>query len=306
LGNNSSNVLLPPPQQPSSSSSISSSSFSQPPLQIVVPPIPQSGSNVTKCLEQFFPNGIILPFNIPPFLSGIVNVINLLGNTEVDLSVDISGLAVAIHNKGMVDLDHKLYKEASHAFRALGILQPEDFNAFYHVACAEALLGNYTESLLFLNKAIDLGYRDKERIVQDASLNPISYTKGFELAMNRLNDLLEKESSSSLLLSPSSFAPAAGIIQVTEAPAVVYENLEKKLEGMSLIDEEIEKIEKMESTGMESTLEKNEFLKSVNFAYQAELDVLRDIGYFNDELVIPILEKNKGNVQQTVLELLDL
>jgi len=43
-----------------------------------------------------------------------------------------------------------------------------------------------------------------------------------------------------------------------------------------------------------------------DFEYNAELEVLRDIGYMNDELVMPILEKNKGNVQQTVLELLDL
>jgi len=285
--NNNSQVLpvvAPAVIEPTSSSSSSSMYFSQPP-----PQIPQSGSNVTKCLEQFFPNGIILPFNIPPFLSGIVNVINLLGNTEVDLSVDVSGLAEAIYNKGIADFDHKLYKDASHTFRALGILQPEDFNAFYHVACAEALLGNYTESLLFLNKAIDLGYRDLDKIVQDASLNPISYTKGFELALNRLKDL---------------------ILQETQAAPIPAGTLKKTENFAAAVVQEIEKIPEVTSVGIKGTLENEMEIgikkEMMDFPYKAELEVLRDIGYMNDELVMPILKKNNGNVQQTVLELLDL
>jgi len=106
-----------------------------PPAPIQNFPIPQFqgveiGSNVTKCLAQFFPNGIILPFNIPNFLSRFVNVINVLGNTEVDLAVDVTGLGNAIHEKGMADLDHQLYKEASHAFSAQTILQPDNNIAF--------------------------------------------------------------------------------------------------------------------------------------------------------------------------------
>jgi hypothetical protein len=38
----------------------------------------------------------------------------------------------------------------------------------------------------------------------------------------------------------------------------------------------------------------------------SELEVLHDIGYLNDEMIIPVLEKNKGNIQRTVLELLDM
>jgi hypothetical protein len=61
---------------------------------------------------------------------------------------------------------------------------------FYNVACAEALLGNVTEALVFLNKAIDLGWRDLEKIMGDEDLVMISYTKGFQLAIKRLKEIL--------------------------------------------------------------------------------------------------------------------
>jgi hypothetical protein len=254
-------------------------------------------SNVTKCLQQFFPNGIILPFNIPPFLSGVVNVINILGNSAVDLSVDITGLGDAIQEKGISDIDKKLYKEASHAFRAQGILQPNNPYPFFNVACAEALMGNTTDSLLFLNKAIDLGYHNLDHILHDDYLTNISYTKGFQLAIHRLRDILNVSSL------PADSEPSVNILEPVKNPEpVIFEDPIKITEPVKGPEQVV--------TGPLNFQEPETVIPEAvippDFAYIAELEVLHDIGYLNDFIIVPVLEKNKGNIHKTVLELLDM
>jgi hypothetical protein len=103
---------------------------------------PIIASSVGKCLEQFFPNGRILPYNIPSFLQNIVTIKHISGNGDavVDINVDISRLGDAIHRKAMDYLNIKEYKQASQTFRAQCILQPTNPVAFYNVACSESLL----------------------------------------------------------------------------------------------------------------------------------------------------------------------
>jgi len=286
------------------------------------------GSNVTKCLAQFFPNGIILPFNIPNFLSRFVNVINVLGNTEVDLAVDVTGLGNAIHEKGMADLDHQLYKEASHAFSAQTILQPDNNIAFYNIACAEALLGNITDALLNLNKAIELGYSDLDHILQDKDFSLISHTKGFNFTISRLRNIIHPpvvaDSKLSESIPTTNPAPVVKIppepvnihlpepIKISEPVTFQQSEPIKTSEPVKIPQPEPipEPVNNPETDIIPDPLTDDWYLPELpspnTFEYSAELEVLHDIGYLNDEIVKPILQKNNGNIHRTVFELLDM
>jgi len=256
---------------------------------------------------SFFPNGRILPFNIPNFLSRFVNVVNVLGNTAVDLAVDISGLANAIQEKAMADLDQKLYQEASHAFKAQTILQPDNPIAFYNVATAEALIGNITEALLYLNKAIDLGYSDLHHILQDADFINISSIPGFQLAINRLRDIINPPVADSY--KPES-VPNQAPEPINPEPVKIPQpvKISESVNPVNIPQSEPVKIPDplVDDWYVPEPVVETPPVIPQNFAYTAELEVLHDIGYLNDEIVIPILEKNLGDIQNTVFELLDM
>jgi len=249
------------------------------------------GTAVSRCLEQFFPNGRILPFNIPSFLQQIVTIKYISGNGDavVDIDVDIPRLGDAIHEKAMGYLNVKDYKEASRTFRAQAILQPKNCIPFYNVACAESLLGNTDEALLYLNKAIDLGYANLSHILQDSDFNNISNTEGFRVACSRLRDTLKKDEPEP---EPK---PEPEPVKISEAP------LERQVPVNIEPQPEPEPVKVPEPQTPAQPVP-----PFVLTPWAAELEVLHDIGYFNDELIVPILEKNRGNVEQTVMELLDM
>jgi tetratricopeptide (TPR) repeat protein len=60
--------------------------------------------------------------------------------------------------------------------RKLVRMMPENPNAHYNLACSLALKSRGTEAIRSLSKAVDLGYRDLEWLLQDPDLDSI---KGF-------------------------------------------------------------------------------------------------------------------------------
>lgn len=257
-------------------------------------------NSVSKCLEQFFPNGRILPFNIPSFLNNIVTIKYISGknDTVVDIDVDIPRLGNAIHDKAMRHLEEKNFKEASSTFRAQCILQPTNSVPFYNVACSESLMGNTDEALVYLNKAIDLGYRNLDHMLQDSDFNNISHTEGFRVACSRLKDLLYTPEQRE--------EPKAKPMEV--APEPIPPKATQPIEPEPVVEPEVKTTEWKEPEPV-GTVEPETQIVPPPFVltpWAAELEVLHDIGYFNDEIIVPILEKNSGNVQQTVLELLDM
>jgi len=263
------------------------------------------GNSVSKCLEQFFPNGRILPFNIPSFLKNIVTIKYISGNhdTVVDIDVDIPRLGQAIHDKAMAYLNEKDFREASRTFRAQCILQPTHSVPFYNVACAESLLANTDEALVYLNKAIDLGYKNLDHMLQDSDFNNIRHTEGFRVAYARLKDILYHKEPELPVKIPEpepvkTPEPEPVKIPEPEQPAKAPEP-----EPVKTPEPEPVKIPEQVKTDPQPQPIPPPFVLT---PWAAELEVLHDIGYFNDEIIVPILEKNRGNVEQTVLELLDM
>jgi len=238
-------------------------------------------NSVSKCLEQFFPNGRILPYNIPVFLQNIITIkyISNNGDAVVDIDVDIPKLGDAIHNKAMEYLNEKQFKDASKTFRAQGILQPNNPNAFYNVACAESLMGNTDEALVYLNKAIDLGYRNLNHVLLDSDFNNINSTEGFRVACSRLQTILSPSEPETKCESPAQPEPKP---QPPSEPKCEPEPQPSEPTPAVIVP------------------------PFVLTPWAAELEVLHDIGYLNDEIIVPILEKNRGNVELTVLELLEM
>jgi len=261
----------------------------------VSPPSQNLSLNVPLCLQQFFPSGRILPFNIPAFLQNIITTqyISSDGDAVVDIDVDLPRLATAIHRKAMSHLEVKEYSEALHAFKSQCILEPENPIPFYNVACAASLLKNEEEALKYLNQAIDLGYKNLEHMLQDSDLDNIRHCEGFVLACRRLRPEPE----------PVVVPPVP--VYVPE-PVVVSPVVPEPVPEPVVVPPVVPVPVPVPEPVVVAPVVPEPVVPPVYTRWAAELEVLHDIGYVNDELIVPILEKNNGNVQQTVLELLDM
>jgi len=252
-------------------------------------------------------------------LQNIVTIKYISGDTVVDIDVDIPKLGEAIHRKAMDYLNEKLFKEAAHTFRAQCILQPTNPVAFYNVACTESLMGNSDEAIVFLNKAIDLGYCNLKHMLDDTDFNLINHTEGFRMACRRLEDLLklqdekpfpipepvkEPEPQPEPVRVPEPVKepePQPEPVRVPEPQPEPVKEPEPQPEPVRVPQPPPEPVKEPEPVIVP------ELIPSYLLTpWVAELEVLHDIGYLNDEIIIPVLEKNRGNVQQTVLELLDM
>jgi hypothetical protein len=186
-----------------------------------------------------------------------------------------------LQGKGFRLLKEKLYKEASEKFREQSTLQPENPVPVYNVACAESLLGNITESLIYLNKSVDMGYRDLAHMLKDEDLVPIRHTEGFNAVCLRLKELLSslpvpqpEPQPNPVVAQPEVVVPVEHKPdQVVAQPEVVIPEREPEPETTS--------------------------------PWTTHLTVFHEMGYLNDELIVSFLEKYEGDVQRTIMALLE-
>jgi len=170
--------------------------------------------------------------------------------------------------KGLRLLSDKKYKEAEDMFKEQAVLQPENPIPLYNIACAESLQGNISESLLYLNKSIDLGYKDLDHMLKDEDLTNIRNTEGFNVVINRI-----KSYYSSLGAPAPPLVTKPVVIPVVD-PLPVPEPVPQQPQVQT------------------STWEEH-------------LKIFHSMGYVNDELIISFLEKYKGDVERTAFALLE-
>lgn len=223
---------------------------------------------VPKALANLFPGGKILPHNMPTFLKDIVTVMNL-GNNEVNLDVDIPAFFRALETQALNLMDYvqekeKLVRGRTYLLSQL-ILSPENPTVLYNLACVESLLGNVNTALATLEKAILAGWHDVEHMIKDSDL----------IALHNLPQFSEL---------------------VDKAKQYVYKTDKK--------EEEVKEEKKEESK--EEVKPDTEPVKSEepSYKYQNELNMIHAMGFLNDSLIVPSLEKHKGNVQSTITDLL--
>jgi len=245
-------------------------------------------SRVSRCLMEVFPGKRILPHHIPSFLEGVVNPITISA-TEADIDVDIAKLHGALFREGFNLLEAKEFLKGRNMFRALLILSPNDVTSTYNLACAESLLGNIPEALTCLEKAIDLGYSNMDHILTHSDLQNIHNHPVFTELVERLRQTLSPQ------------VPVDVLPEVTPQP-ISYKQPVTQLEVIPQPVCEPRPVSKPEVIHQPIC----EPVQVAPPKWATELSVLHDVGYLDDELLISLLERTKGSVEQTVLALLDL
>lgn len=91
-----------------------------------------------------------------------VDVLRILGNN----------LTVQGRLREGLDVDRQLVR-----------LRPEDYLAFYNLACTHALLGRVEEAILALRQSIELGYRDFKYMHQDRDLDSLRNDPRYRVLM---------------------------------------------------------------------------------------------------------------------------
>jgi len=257
---------------------------------------------VPKCLQELFPGKHILPHNIPSYLEGIITITNLPRN-EVDLDVDISKLRSAVHKKAIEYLECKDYAKARNLFRSLCILDPSDPTPHYNLACTESLLGNVLPALTTLKTAVELGFSNLQHMRQDPDLENIRHSDEFsrlclEMDYNQIPELNAPVSSSNPTPSPITIPSPTLVPTPTPIPESV-----PILAPVSVPAPTPAPVLVPVPVPVPAQVPE---LSAAQVKWATELSVLRDVGFINDEIIIPLLEINNGSVERTVLELLNM
>lgn len=71
--------------------------------------------------------------------------------------------------------------------RRLVRLQPSNPTAHYNLACSLALSRRRTDALRVLRRAVQLGYRDVEWMLQDPDLEELKAHKGFQALISEID-----------------------------------------------------------------------------------------------------------------------
>jgi protein O-mannosyl-transferase len=80
----------------------------------------------------------------------------------------------------MVYVNKKQYKKAISTFEKIIETQPENDIIYYNISCLYAMQNNKSESVDWLKKAIDNGYKNWEHLKNDKDLQNIKDTPYFK------------------------------------------------------------------------------------------------------------------------------
>jgi len=185
----------------------------------------------------------------------------------------------ALQSRGLKLLSEKRYKEASDMFREQSGKQPENPIPVYNIACAESLLGNVSEALVYLNKAVDLGYTDLAHMLKDEDLNNIRNTEGFNAVVYRLK--------------AAQGQPVEPVVVVSSPPPSVQ------------VQPEIVIPPQQEPVPLDITPDPPAQSPIVTSPWAPQLEIFHEMGYLNDELIVAMLEKFQGDLQKSLMALLE-
>jgi len=200
--------------------------------------------------------------------------------------------------KGLRLLSEKKYKEAEDMFKEQAVLQPENPVPIYNIACAESLQGNISEALVYLNKAVDLGYKELDHILKDEDLVNIRNTEGFNVVISRLKSYFSSLGVPSPTDVPQIPTSIINLPQVTE-PVVV-----PVVEPLYVPVPEPVVVPVVEPLHVSVPVPEPQ-PQGQTSRWEEHLKIFHSMGYDNDELIVSFLEKYKGNIESTAYALLE-
>lgn len=110
----------------------------------------------------------------------------LMGILEVEVSRHPENLA-ALCDLGHLYTRSKAYEKGLAVDRELVRRRPDDSTSHYNLACSLALLGESTQALDALERAVELGYDDAEHLLADEDLASLRGTGRFRAVLSSLD-----------------------------------------------------------------------------------------------------------------------
>jgi len=126
----------------------------------------------TSAISRLFPGNVILPYNIPSYLEEVLDVKCIQeGVADVDIKIsDLFGHLNKTALKFMDSVEEYSLCKAKLILESLLILQPENPNVYYNLACVESLRKNAQASFDYLQEAFKAGYDNIQHLCSDPDL----------------------------------------------------------------------------------------------------------------------------------------
>jgi hypothetical protein len=228
--------------------------------------------------------------------------------------------------RGLNHLTHKQYHDASLTFRTQCSMQPDNPTPFYNVACCESLMGNTANAFEFLEKAINLGFNDLENMLKDEDLANIRKTDQFEVACDRIRNSTNYQNTSPI----NSHSKPTEIQPDQNTPTDHKPIALQPDQNTSLINNDPKPIEHQQNTSPINThskpteIQPNQNTSPIDHKpiapnqntspikgpkpkvaqkpspWASQLKILHDMGYYNDELFLRLLDNFRGDIQRTL------
>jgi len=96
---------------------------------------------ILQAISRLFPDNKILPYHIPTYLQNVLSV-KATGDAEAEVDVKVHDLYSAINSAAMELLDSSeqyALDKAKKLLESLQILQPDNADVYYNLACVESL-----------------------------------------------------------------------------------------------------------------------------------------------------------------------
>eukprot|EP00005_Dracoamoeba_jomungandri_P001547 CAMPEP_0174262520 /NCGR_PEP_ID=MMETSP0439-20130205/13020_1 /TAXON_ID=0 /ORGANISM="Stereomyxa ramosa, Strain Chinc5" /LENGTH=362 /DNA_ID=CAMNT_0015347239 /DNA_START=67 /DNA_END=1155 /DNA_ORIENTATION=+ len=237
--------------------------------------------SVPAALKPLFPDGKILPYNLPPWIADCVTIKKIPGDVPtVDLDINLVQLFDALHNRALALMEKGDKKSLEGARTVLQVqlnIVPDHFLSLYNLACAESLIGNHAAAVDALRRSIENGYKNLKHLLSDPDLDNIRDCEGYDACID--------------LLAPQEEAKEPEAME-EESKAV------EKEEEPQTMEEEPQKMEEPQA------MEEEPKAPVVRSPWQSQLDSLSAMGFTDTELCEKLLNKHKGDVVKVVHSLL--
>lgn len=234
-----------------------------------------SHARIQSAIERLFPENKILPYHIPAYLQEVLKI-NTLANHDVDLDIDVQGVAQAINTEALnlMNSPHPSdLAKSKFLLQSLAMIREDDPNVNYNLACADSLLQDVKSSLEQLQIACQKGYSNFKHLVEDP-----------DLAFLRMHD------------------------QYQQFIAAVMPNRVEQKEPVAPVEEKPEPVAQPEAL-VDSLAVEQEKEVALEVAkperWGDEIEVLKGMGFqLQDSVFVDVLDHHKGNVERAVQDLI--
>jgi len=254
---------------------------------------------ITSAISRLFPNNTILPYHIPSFLKSVVSV-KTVDTAEAELDVTVDGLASALNSEALRLLDSQEECDLAKSkllLESLRILQPENPNVYYNLACADSLLKNVQSSIEQLQNAFKYGYTNVQHMLEDKDLAFLRLHQQFNDFVHNVTGKEESPKEEKIAESIKIEEPK----KIEEPEKKEEEKIEESKKLWNLRKRKKKKLKNQKK--IVEPEKKEEKIKPAKWG--EEIEVLRGMGFqLQDSLFVDILDHHRGNLGAAVQSLI--